>query len=399
MTNRCDFAVLPALTIDWRLEVVAAERTWSRHGDLSTAALGAPGARRHALVPTDHLGAVIAAAAAVPESVELVLTAEVRLTEDCAIGSRSDIVGWAQRFVTADELLTAAPGAHARVALQTLCAAFGRSESDRSPTGSVTGAPGAGGGTPALELQDESTPVLVAPGMRAPLALQLFRAPTENDLIRTMPGQEDKPGMRWLRLGLDRIESRWSGDAHSGGLTGRHSADGVALARSHTVAERRGSALALRVRVELTPAVDDPARVGLRLTLPAAWERLTWYGRGPGENYPDRANGSQLGVWSATVTDQYVPYIVPQEHGAHTDTPLGTAIGRQVHAGRCRARFGHDRFSPPHRRRSALQARIPSPGPAGRRDVSQPGSLPPRHRHLGVRTRLRATLSGAGHRV
>lgn len=319
VTNRFDFAVLPALTIDWRLEVVAAERTWSRCGNLSTTALGAPGARRHALVPTDHLGAVIAAAA-VPEAVELVLTAEVRLGEDCAIGSRSDVVGWAQRFVTPDGLLAAAPGAHARVALQTLRAAFGRSESDRGPVRSVTAAPGATDATLVLELQDERTPVLVAPGIRAPLALQLFRAPTENDLIRSMPDQEDKPGMRWLRLGLDRIESSWSGDAHDGGLIGRHGADGVALARSHTVAERRGVALALRVRVELTPAVDDPARVGLRLTLPAAWERLTWYGRGPGENYPDRANGSQLGVWSATVTDRYVPYIVPQEHGAHTDT-------------------------------------------------------------------------------
>jgi beta-galactosidase len=46
---------------------------------------------------------------------------------------------------------------------------------------------------------------------------------------------------------------------------------------------------------------------------------LTWFGRGPWENYPDRKTSALVGRYSSTVTNQYVPYIMPQEHGLKTD--------------------------------------------------------------------------------
>src|SRR6185436_19471522 len=45
-----------------------------------------------------------------------------------------------------------------------------------------------------------------------------------------------------------------------------------------------------------------------------------WLGRGPHESYPDRTRGAAFGRYESTVTDQYVPYVMPQEHGGHTDT-------------------------------------------------------------------------------
>ena len=41
--------------------------------------------------------------------------------------------------------------------------------------------------------------------------------------------------------------------------------------------------------------------------------------RGPHETYPDRKRGGLVGRWASTVTDQYVPYIRPQENGGHAD--------------------------------------------------------------------------------
>ncbi|HXF62243.1 MAG TPA: glycoside hydrolase family 2 TIM barrel-domain containing protein [Caldilineaceae bacterium] len=61
-------------------------------------------------------------------------------------------------------------------------------------------------------------------------------------------------------------------------------------------------------------------RIGLRLTLPGGYERLAWYGRGPHETYADRKQGAQVGLFTSTVRDQFVPYIKPQEHGNHTET-------------------------------------------------------------------------------
>ena len=49
-------------------------------------------------------------------------------------------------------------------------------------------------------------------------------------------------------------------------------------------------------------------------------ERLSWYGRGPWENYSDRLASALVGRFESTVADEYVPYIVPQEHGHHSDT-------------------------------------------------------------------------------
>ena len=54
-------------------------------------------------------------------------------------------------------------------------------------------------------------------------------------------------------------------------------------------------------------------------TVPAGFEQVEWFGRGPHESYVDRKAGVAVGRWSGTVDEQYVPYILPQEHGNKTD--------------------------------------------------------------------------------
>ena len=56
-------------------------------------------------------------------------------------------------------------------------------------------------------------------------------------------------------------------------------------------------------------------RIGLQMQMPGDYERFTWYGKGPHETYVDRKEGAQIAVYSGTVDEQYVPYIVPQENG------------------------------------------------------------------------------------
>ncbi|MCL7970463.1 MAG: DUF4981 domain-containing protein [marine benthic group bacterium] len=65
--------------------------------------------------------------------------------------------------------------------------------------------------------------------------------------------------------------------------------------------------------------LPDIPRVGLRLTLTAELDQVTWYGRGPHENYVDRKSGAPVGVYSAPVEDLYFPYIRPQEVGNRTE--------------------------------------------------------------------------------
>ncbi|MEU6372738.1 glycoside hydrolase family 2 TIM barrel-domain containing protein [Streptomyces sp. NPDC046909] len=59
--------------------------------------------------------------------------------------------------------------------------------------------------------------------------------------------------------------------------------------------------------------------VGTLLLLPSRLEHLRYYGRGPEENYWDRQDATDVGVYSGTVSGQRTPYIRPQESGHKTD--------------------------------------------------------------------------------
>jgi beta-galactosidase len=69
--------------------------------------------------------------------------------------------------------------------------------------------------------------------------------------------------------------------------------------------------------VVVPEALADLPRIGVVFELPAGFDELSWYGRGPLENMPDRNSGAVLGVWSAEPDE--LPYIVPQEFGLRTD--------------------------------------------------------------------------------
>lgn len=60
-------------------------------------------------------------------------------------------------------------------------------------------------------------------------------------------------------------------------------------------------------------------RVGLTLALPGTFEQVTWRGRGPHENYPDRKESAFVGTWATTVSDMMEDYVVPQDCGNRED--------------------------------------------------------------------------------
>ena len=61
-------------------------------------------------------------------------------------------------------------------------------------------------------------------------------------------------------------------------------------------------------------------RFGMEFPLCAGNEYVKYFGMGPGENYVDLKGGCRMGMYESTVTDEYVPYIRPQEHGNHYNT-------------------------------------------------------------------------------
>ncbi len=78
--------------------------------------------------------------------------------------------------------------------------------------------------------------------------------------------------------------------------------------------------------VHVTASIDmtgkelpELPRFGMRMEIQKQYDSLTYYGRGPQENYSDRNTAAFLGIYNSTPKQQYVPYIRPQENGYKTD--------------------------------------------------------------------------------
>lgn len=78
----------------------------------------------------------------------------------------------------------------------------------------------------------------------------------------------------------------------------------------------------VEVTMTFTPEKTDLPklpRLGLQMTLPAGFEKITWFGPGPQETYCDR-KAAKVGVYSGKVDDQFYPgYTEPGESGNKVD--------------------------------------------------------------------------------
>ena len=71
--------------------------------------------------------------------------------------------------------------------------------------------------------------------------------------------------------------------------------------------------------LEKTSYKADIPRIGMRMQLPRKYNNMTYFGRGPWENYQDRNVAAFVDLYESNVKDQYYPYVRPQENGYKTD--------------------------------------------------------------------------------
>lgn len=129
-------------------------------------------------------------------------------------------------------------------------------------------------------------------------------------------------GLEWRKLGLDRLERSLSGvtfDTDS--ITVTSTMTGVEGVRFVTVTSYRmqGETLLVHVETQAPDFLSVLPRIGTAAILPAGLENLTWYGRGPHENYSDRKASAPLLLHHATVDNQHFPYLLPVECGGKED--------------------------------------------------------------------------------
>lgn len=71
--------------------------------------------------------------------------------------------------------------------------------------------------------------------------------------------------------------------------------------------------------IKIADEALEPLRIGLQGQIDRKFSNITYFGRGPQENYSDRNDGIFLGTWKTSVEDMMTQYVYPQENGNRTD--------------------------------------------------------------------------------
>jgi beta-galactosidase len=166
------------------------------------------------------------------------------------------------------------------------------------------------------------------------LGLTLWWPPTDNDLGREWGGADDRPlATQWTDARLNLLHARLLGISAEvtpeGGqaLTVRtrvSAADkqyGVFVDYTWT---SDGETAALRTQVRpdgewANRGFDvEWARIGLEILLGNETSRVSWFGQGPHQSYPDTGQGTRTGWFSLSLPEMDVDYVRPQESGARS---------------------------------------------------------------------------------
>ena len=70
-------------------------------------------------------------------------------------------------------------------------------------------------------------------------------------------------------------------------------------------------------------------RYGMEMQMNKDFETIEFYGKGPNENYSDRNNADNIGLYVQKVKDQYYPYVRPQESGNKTQVRYWRVLDKE----------------------------------------------------------------------
>ena len=155
--------------------------------------------------------------------------------------------------------------------------------------------------------------------IRAPFAPNFWRAELDNDWRGWKPGlylEDWKTAQDDLASTVALVSCQVKDNAAVVNVTRDIHSGKASLQLSYTVYP--DGRLKVSYDLNIAEKTLEPLRVGLQGQLTGV-QNVTYFGRGPQENYSDRNAGIFLGTWNSTVENMMVQYIYPQENGNRTD--------------------------------------------------------------------------------
>ena len=145
-----------------------------------------------------------------------------------------------------------------------------------------------------------------------------WRAPTDNDFGSQMQAKN----IEWKKASLFMKVSKFTSITNKDGSVNViviYNLPGVNTTFESQYQIFANGVVAISNTLNETDYKGDIPRVGMRMQLPKKYDNMTFFGRGPWENYQDRKASAFLDLYESKVKDQYVPYVRPQENGYKVD--------------------------------------------------------------------------------
>ncbi|MDD3321561.1 MAG: glycoside hydrolase family 2 TIM barrel-domain containing protein [Paludibacter sp.] len=157
------------------------------------------------------------------------------------------------------------------------------------------------------------TQMLNAEGMLQP---NFWRAPTDNDMGAKL--QHKYEVWRNPQMKLDSLTNKVEKNIAT--ITGYYSIPTLSakLKMSYQIDNKGNIIVKEDLLTDESAKVSEMFRFGMQMQMTSDFQKVEYYGRGPYENYSDRNNSSELGIYNQSVDEQFYPYIRPQENGTKT---------------------------------------------------------------------------------
>jgi len=161
--------------------------------------------------------------------------------------------------------------------------------------------------------------------LKAPVQLTVMRAPTDNE--RKVRGMWYKDTGDGRAEGLDRLFHKCYSCTSSGNtVTVEAAISGISRVPLLRYRATYSFYTDGNVKVTLDAQVREVCfwlpRLGFEFHTNAQTDAFRYYGRGPWENYCDMFDHARVDWHESNADREYVPYIMPQEHGNHMDVKV-----------------------------------------------------------------------------
>ncbi|WP_298475417.1 glycoside hydrolase family 2 TIM barrel-domain containing protein [uncultured Maribacter sp.] len=152
----------------------------------------------------------------------------------------------------------------------------------------------------------------------SPLLLNTWRATTDNDKGASI--HENSAMWKNIESNLKTQSITWKALDNNKVMVQVHKTNKeIANFFVNYTIDSSGKVKVQYVFERLNKGVGLIPRMGMNLKLVENMDQISYYGKGPHENYPDRNESAFVGVYKAKAKDFYVPYIRPQENGYRTE--------------------------------------------------------------------------------